>query len=244
MPSTSRPQQRYDHRLRDLVQRTGDLTIATELGVPRSTALGWLLASPTVVVRLEVANLAEPELRQEILKLQRRVEKLAALLRLALALLQTSGFSLSGERPDEEAKLRILRAVDQARACLPLRAVLRFLQMSPSRFQAWRRRQTACALDDPSCPRTSPHRLTLAEVHAIGDMITSPEYDVAHLDAIGGRSNVPLHNRAHANYACATTQRAWRHADRGFKLADLLCGRHTPADSRAPSHPAGSTSRV
>ena len=42
MTTTARPQQRYDHRLRDLVQRTGDVTIATDLGVPRSTARGWL----------------------------------------------------------------------------------------------------------------------------------------------------------------------------------------------------------
>ena len=93
MSTTSRPQQRYDHRLRDLVRRTGDLTIATELGVPRSTARGWLREPPTVVVSVEVADLTEAELRQEILKLRRRVEKLAALLRLALALVQTSGFS-------------------------------------------------------------------------------------------------------------------------------------------------------
>ena len=39
--TTSRPQQRDDHRLRGLVQRTGDLTIATDLGIPRSTARGW-----------------------------------------------------------------------------------------------------------------------------------------------------------------------------------------------------------
>lgn len=38
MPTTARPQQRHDHRLRHLVQRTGDVTIATDLGVPRSTA--------------------------------------------------------------------------------------------------------------------------------------------------------------------------------------------------------------
>jgi putative transposase len=176
--TTSRPQRRYDHRLRDLIQRTGDLTLATDLGVPRSTARGWLGAAPSVVVGLEVADLTEPELRQEILKLRRRVEKLAALLRLALALLHTSGFSLSRERlPEGEAKLRILSAVDRARECIPLRAVLRFLRLSPSRFQAWRRRQTACALDDQSsCPRTSPHRLTPSEVQAIGDMVTSPEY--------------------------------------------------------------------
>jgi putative transposase len=177
MTNRSRPQRRYDHRLRDLVQRTGDLTIATDLGVPRSTARGWLGAAPRVVVSLG-ADLTEPELRQEILKLRRRVEKLAALLRLALALLQTSKFSLSRERlPEGEAKLRILSAVDRARECIPLRAVLRFLRLSRSRFQAWRRRQHACALDDrSSCPRTSPHRLTPSEVQAIGDMVTSPEY--------------------------------------------------------------------
>ena len=66
MMTTSRPQQRYDHRLRDLVQRTGDLTIAMDLGVPRSTARGWLGAAATVVVSLEGADLTEPELRQEI----------------------------------------------------------------------------------------------------------------------------------------------------------------------------------
>jgi len=73
MPTTARPQQRYDHRLRDLVQRTGDVTIATDLGVPRSTARGWLGAAPRLVVGLEVADLTEPELRLEVLKLRRRV---------------------------------------------------------------------------------------------------------------------------------------------------------------------------
>jgi hypothetical protein len=40
--TTGRHQQRYDHRPRDLVQRTGDITIAMDLGVPPSTARGWL----------------------------------------------------------------------------------------------------------------------------------------------------------------------------------------------------------
>lgn len=147
MATTSLPQQRYDHRLRDLVQRTGNQTIATDLGMPRSTARGWLGAAPAVVVTLEGADLTESELRREILKLLRRVEKLAALLRLALALLHTSGFRLSGARlPDGPAKPRILCAVDRARECIPLRAVLRFMCVSPSRFQVWRRRQHAlCA---------------------------------------------------------------------------------------------------
>ena len=178
MTTTSRPQRRYDHRLRDLVQRTGDLTIVTDLGVPRSTARGRLDAAPRVVVGLEVADFTEPELRQEILKLRRRVKKLTALLRLTLALLRSLKFTLTHERvPDGRDKIRILRAVDGARAFVPLRTLLRFLRLSPSRFHAWRRLQHACALDDrSSCPHTSPHRLTPGEVLAIKDMVTALEY--------------------------------------------------------------------
>ncbi len=177
MTTTARPQQRYDHRLRDLVHRTGDVTIATDLGVPRSTARGWLRRAPEVVVSLDVTRLSERELHREILQLRRRVDKLAALLRLVLALLRASGFTLSRARlPDGRAKMRILRAIDRARGCIPVRALLRFVSLSPSRFHAWRR-QDACALDDQSsCPRTSPHRLTPSEVRVIEHMVTAPEY--------------------------------------------------------------------
>ena len=43
--------------------------MATDLGVPRSTARGWLAETPTVVVCLDVTEFTEPELRQEVLKL-------------------------------------------------------------------------------------------------------------------------------------------------------------------------------
>jgi len=152
------------------------VTVATDRGVPRSTARGSLGATPTVVVGLDVAGLTEPELRQE--NLRRRVQKLRALLRLVLALLRTCGFRLTGARlRDGRAKRRILRAVDRAREYLPLQSVLRFLHVSPSRFHAWHRRQSACALDDRfSGPRTSPSRLTRTEVRAIEDMLTSSDY--------------------------------------------------------------------
>jgi hypothetical protein len=139
MPTTARLQHRYDHPLRNLVQRTGNVTIATSLGVPRSTARGWLGKAPKVVVSLDVTDLSAPALHQEVLELRRRVKKLTALLRLALVLLRCSGFELSHERlPDGRTKIRILRAVDRAREYVPLRAVLRFLRLSPSRFHAWR----------------------------------------------------------------------------------------------------------
>ena len=64
VPMTVRPQQRYDHRLRDLIQRTGDVTIATDLGVPHSTARGWLGQAPKVVLSLDVTDLSAAELQK------------------------------------------------------------------------------------------------------------------------------------------------------------------------------------
>ena len=130
------------------------------------------------MITLALADLTEPQLRQEILKLRRRVEKLATLLRLALALLHGSGFRLSGERlPDGPAKRRILRAVDRARGCLPLRGVLRFLGLSPRRLQTWRRRQhCVCARRSVI---VSSHLTASTDARrgpAIGDMVTSADY--------------------------------------------------------------------
>ena len=66
------------------------------------------------------------ELQHEVLALRRRVKKRTALLRLALALLRSSGFTLTHERlPDGRVKIRILRAVDLAREFVPLQVLLR-----------------------------------------------------------------------------------------------------------------------
>jgi hypothetical protein len=164
MTTTTQPQQRYDHRLRDLVRRTGDVTFATDLGVPRSTARAWLGAVPTVVVSLDVAALTEPALRQEILKLRQRVQKLAALLRLVLALLQASRFTVSrraaARRTRQEADPLRRRSGPRVHPVAGAPAVPR-LVAEPVPCLAWQ--QTACALDNQSsCPRTAPHQLTAA----------------------------------------------------------------------------------
>src|SRR5262245_64163591 len=142
--TTGRHQQRYDHRLRDLVQRTGDVTIATNLGVPRSTARGWLRKAPISVVSLDVTNQRTAELQREVLELRRRVKQLTALLRLVVVLLRTAGFRFTHERlPDGRAKVRILRAIDRACPFVALRELLRLLRLYPSRFYAWGRLQHA-----------------------------------------------------------------------------------------------------
>ena len=61
MPTTARRQQRHDHRLRNLVHRTADVTVTTDLDSLEQAAGAWLGTELTVVVCLAVVDLTEPE---------------------------------------------------------------------------------------------------------------------------------------------------------------------------------------
>ncbi len=174
MIATTRTQNRYDHRLRDLVRSTGSIEHALRRGVPRSTARGWLSATRAEVVTLDVVERDVLALQNELLQMRRRVERLATLLRLIVVLLKVSGFSLARNRISEGTrKQALLQCIERSQLVLPLRVVLRVLKLSPSRYHAWKR-EAPCGLGDrPSCPRGLPQQLTEAEVETIRQMVTS-----------------------------------------------------------------------
>ena len=177
MTSTTRTQNKYDHRLRELVRSTGDIDHAIQLGVPRSTARGWLTSTGSDVVTLDVVGMDTLRLQQEVLRQQRRGDRLAALLRVVIVVLKLSGISLSNIRiPEGTAKILLLRAIERSCRILPLRVVLCVVRLSHSRYHLWRQEEE-CDLDDmPSCPRRSSQQLTLTEVSTIKEMVTSEEY--------------------------------------------------------------------
>ena len=207
-----RSQQIYDHRLVRLVQDAGDASIATRLGVPRSTAAGWLRRVPRTVTVAHVADEAVAVLRARLARAERRCQRLAAVLRVLFALLRTLKPDLSRLRIAELDKTRLLRAVDRTRDVLGLRRVLSMLGLSPSRLSSWRRAARACELaDEPSCPGSSPQRLTPAEIAKVREMVTSP--DLRHVPT--GRLAL-LAQRLGAVLASASTwhrlvrERGWR----------------------------------
>ncbi len=121
MIATTRSQNRYDHRLRDLVRSTGNIEHALRRGVPRSTARGWLSSTPTDVVTLDVIEGDVLTLQQEVLQMRRRVERLVTLLRLIVVLLKVSGFSLAHARiPEGTRKRALLQTIERSRSVLPL----------------------------------------------------------------------------------------------------------------------------
>jgi len=81
----------YDHRLRDLARRTGDWSLATGRGVPRSTAAGGLRRELRPVVTVDGLDVAEGDVRAEVVRLRRRVRSLSAVVGLLVAVLRVPG---------------------------------------------------------------------------------------------------------------------------------------------------------
>ena len=134
---THRIRRRYDHRLRHLVHETGDVHIALQNGVPRSTARDWSRLSAPDVVTLDVTAMSELPLQKEVILLRRRNAKLIAFLRLVVVLLRVCEVTLARRRfADGVKKRRLLRAVQQSRSALPLRTVLRIIGLSATRYHS------------------------------------------------------------------------------------------------------------
>jgi transposase InsO family protein len=178
MPAQHPRQQVYDHRLRQLVRHSGDIRIATDLGVPRSTADGWLRGEAATVVTLDLLEMNELDLQVEVVKLRRRIYRSNAVVALLLSVLRVSGFRLDEIHIwDRARRADLLRAAERARKVLPTGAVLRILRVSASRYSTWTRTDHGCAVDGRSeCPRSAPNQLTPAEVFMIKEMATAEGY--------------------------------------------------------------------
>ena len=164
----------YDHRLRHLVCRTRDLDLAERLGVPRSTAKTWLRRGPPSVVTIGVFDDDADRLRERVLRLERRVEVLLALVRLLFVLVRMAGLRLGSKRlPDAEQKQQILDGIARATRIVPRGVALRVVGLRPSRYHSWRQK-APCHLDDrTSCPKARPTQLASNGAHAMRDMVTN-----------------------------------------------------------------------
>ena len=140
----NRRQRNYDPQLIQLVRDSGDITMATRLGVPRNTAAGWLRRPCDSVFAKEGS--ANASLRRELFVLQRRPRRLTALVRIAWGILRVLRPDFSNVRFSGADRKRILDTIDHTRPALTLRRALRFFGVSRGRFHAWKSEGRVCQL--------------------------------------------------------------------------------------------------
>lgn len=115
--------------------RAGNPDLLPALEIPRFTATSWIRRGPREVVSFDPDSDGEPALQDRVAKLERRITMLTAVLRLVLALLRVSGFSLERARlPDAAGRRRLVDAAARARRAMPLSAALRVLRLSSTRY--------------------------------------------------------------------------------------------------------------
>jgi hypothetical protein len=114
MVAFTRPQRAYDHRLHELVYHSGLDSSHVGIAIPRSTLHTWKSRAPKPVVGLVTSDNSIETLESEVARLTLQVRKLRCLLRLVLAILKLSGFSLELTRlPEGKDKQRLLREVER-----------------------------------------------------------------------------------------------------------------------------------
>ncbi len=156
---------------------TGDASHATRIGVPRSTASGWIRRGKKTVVSIKSHDHDIEKLECEVMRLHSQAAKLRALVRILLVVLKLSGFTWEHFRvPNGAYKLQLLSSIGSAATVIPLRAILAFLRLSHSRYHAWNQSETCGLNDRNSCPRTTPSRLTTGEIDTIRDLVMAKEY--------------------------------------------------------------------
>ncbi len=79
---------------------------------------------------------------------------------------------------EADAEEKLLRGIERATCSLSLRAALRIVGLSSSRYHAWTRAEANdCPLDDRlRCPKTHPTKLFAEDLCVMRDMATSPDY--------------------------------------------------------------------
>ncbi len=169
---------RYDPRLKNLVAKSNSLSQFLALGIPVSTLRQWQKNGVLEFFTLPQFELNDTQLIQENLKLAARADAIAAEKTLVIKTITIFGFQIQYQRlPSAESKSEILAAIKGAASIIPLVTCLELIGLSTARYRAWIKRQVKCLLlDQVSCPRVSPTKLTTAEVAKIKSLYTSSDF--------------------------------------------------------------------
>ncbi len=130
------------------------------------------------MVTCDLLSAEKTELLAEVQDLRHRVAVLGAIAGLLVASFRGSERQLDHERlPEGNRKGALLRAIERASRVVPLSVALRIARLSPSLYHGWHRAQIRCELNDrSSCPRSTPTRLTAAEVRAVKEVVESDDH--------------------------------------------------------------------
>jgi hypothetical protein len=176
---TKRTYASYDPQIKALISRTGRFDLFPHLNIPRTTCLYWIkqgfeIEDP-ILDSLAVA-IAEMQ-RNQIIK-QDDLHEHLAIIRLLKKVHEILGHTLQWKRVKlREQRAQILEAISTAMTQAKRKTCLNALEISLSRFKAWKREKRGCGLAAPQvCPRFRQNQLTFAEIQIMRELVTGKKF--------------------------------------------------------------------
>ena len=169
---------RYDHRLRNMIARSGSIDGYLGLDIPKSTLKSWIKSGPKEYITIDQFEQTSEEIIKENIALKKSLEEELAKNNLIFKTIRIFGFQIQYKRlPKPESKKSILNVVAEATKNLSLKTCLDIIGLSSARYFSWVKRSIKCSLEDqPSCPRSSVQRHTAFEINTIKSMYLDKRY--------------------------------------------------------------------
>lgn len=161
--------------LKNIVARTGDLQLALDHGVARSTARYWISnAKISNILLTSSEKLLQEELEQKKLEIQAERLKLQFLQKLAPYLEYVRN---NKRRVSRKIKKIFIDTIENFQKHCPIISLLKLIGMNSSRYYKWKSEIAGCTnSSDRECGVKRQNQLTRDEVMIIRKYISLPKY--------------------------------------------------------------------
>ena len=167
----------YDHRLKILFRQSKNPDLFSDLNIPKSTIRTWIKKPLSNIVTHPSLDKLENELVAENSSLRKRLLENNTLSTLTLYTFRLFGFQIQFRKlKDLETKRTLISKIKESMKTIPLNEILDTLSLSLQRFKFWSKEATDCKLEEKTCQKLRPTKITSTEVKEIVSIASDKKY--------------------------------------------------------------------
>ncbi len=168
---------KYDHRLKILFHQSKNPDLFSDLNIPKSTIRTWIKKTPPAIVTHPSLRQSNEELITENSNLKKKLAENTTISTLTLFTFRLFGFQIQFRKlKDIDTKKSLVSKIKEAVQTIPLREVLDALSLSPQRFKFWSKETTNCKLEEKTCQKLRPTKISSTEVKEIVSIASDKKY--------------------------------------------------------------------
>ncbi len=149
----------------------------SDLNIPKSTIRTWIKKPLSNIVTHPSLDKPDKELIAENSILRKKLIENTTLSNIAIFTFRLFGFQIQFRKlKDLESKKTLISKIKESTQTIPLKDILETLSLSPQRFKFWSKESTDCKLEEKTCQKLRPTKISSDEVHSIVSIASDKKY--------------------------------------------------------------------